>query len=123
MGASVGSEGPHGRKRHTVVRLVKHVTIPDGTAMHPGQEFVKTWRVRNDSQNPWPQHCELIHVGGETLDIPEDVIIPGGLVPNTGCNVSVNLKAPTDPGRYKGFFRLRRFQLNDGEEEKEGLQR
>ncbi len=29
------------------------VTIPDGTPMSPGQEFVKTWRIRNTGICTW----------------------------------------------------------------------
>mgnify|MGYP001814958231 FL=1 len=43
---------------------VSDVTIPDNTRFDGGEEFVKTWRVRNNGTCPWPQETglSLIHI-------------------------------------------------------------
>jgi hypothetical protein len=52
-------------------------TVPDGQVFPPGAEFVKSWRMCNDGDIPWPDQTELVFVAGERLmgnrDIPHRV--------------------------------------------------
>ncbi|CAM6062657.1 unnamed protein product, partial [Sphagnum tenellum] len=95
-------------------RFVQDVTIFDGTELAPGASFTKIWRLRNSGSLPWPKECRLVYVGGDEelggsvddetsllLELPEQ-----GLAPPEEVNVSVDLVAPMQPGRYVSYWRL-----------------
>src|SRR5919108_5460856 len=39
------------------------VNVPDNTTMTPGQDFIKTWRVKNNGSCPWDPDYELVYAG------------------------------------------------------------
>lgn len=47
--------------------FIEDITVPDGQVFPPGAEFVKTWKMLNDSDKPWPENTELVYVAGDTL--------------------------------------------------------
>lgn len=68
--------------------------------------MVKTWRVVNSGKVAWPQGCRVVCVGGDRMMAPfAGVEVPSHPVGST-CDVSVQLRAPTKPGRYVGYWRL-----------------
>ena len=80
-------------------------SVPDGSQMTAGQDFVKTWKVKNTGACSWSTGYQLIHAYGEKL---------GGLatalttevLPNTEVEISINLKAPEKSGTYGSYWRL-----------------
>lgn len=90
------------------LRFVKDITFPNDTSVHPGAQFVKVWRVRNDGAYPWPQGAVLVPAGGDDLTVPGTapvrVELPT-LLPDQETDLSVELVAPTRPGRYTAYFR------------------
>jgi len=92
-------------------RFVADVTIPDGSIMEAGQVFVKTWRMRNEGTAPWETNANLAFVGGDSLSSVDTVVVPGPVAPGQDVDLSVEMTAPTKPGRYVGYWRL---QLADG---------
>jgi hypothetical protein len=46
-----------------MARFVKDVTFPDGTTVQPGSVFLKTWRIRNDGTQRWPDNVVLTCAG------------------------------------------------------------
>lgn len=86
-------------------RFVSHVTIPDDTQCVPGQEFIKSWRLRNTGPCRWPEGTRLIHVGGALFRGECEVLVPS-LEPNEETEVSVSLLAPEAPGHYVCYWRL-----------------
>jgi len=92
-----------------IARHVKDVTVQDGTEIPAGTAFVKTWRLRNEGP-AWPAGCRLLFVSrnGDNMNGPESVPVPseGPVQPSEEVDISVNLVAPAQPGRYIGFWRL-----------------
>lgn len=89
-------------------RFVKDVGLQEGAELAPGSTFVKTWRFRNEGGIPWPEGCSLVFVSrfeGDRMGAPESVPVPSAAV-NEEVDVSVTMIAPTEPGRYAGFWRL-----------------
>ncbi|KAF9469784.1 hypothetical protein BDZ94DRAFT_1286368 [Collybia nuda] len=90
--------------------FISDVTVPDGQTFPPGAEFMKCWRMINDSKQDWPESTELVFVAGVPLakeNRPQNV--PVGVVKG-GAEVDLwtgELKAPDFPGRYVGYWRLR----------------
>src|SRR5262245_21217234 len=44
-----------------VLEFVADVNIPDGTSMAPGQDFLKTWRVKNSGSCTWDADYKLVY--------------------------------------------------------------
>ena len=124
LGLNFGSQASESSSR-TVTRsalsatFVEDVTVHDGQVLPPGAEFVKIWKVFNDSGREWPANTELVWVAGESFannksgsdkkQDKEDLVAAVGTVP-AGEEVDVwscELKAPEAPGRFVGYWRLK----------------
>jgi len=82
------------------------VNIPDGTTMTPGQDFIKTWRVKNNGSCPWGAGYELAYAGyanqmsGQFQPL-EEVVQPGQEV-----ELSVQFQAPDEAGEYVSAWQM-----------------
>lgn len=81
------------------------VNVPDNTEMQLGQEFVKTWLVKNNGSCSWGPGYKVIFSSGDKLSGVAQpftaVVAPGQEV-----EVSVNFKAPTQAGVYVSSWQL-----------------
>ncbi|KAL5518731.1 hypothetical protein ACEPAH_414 [Sanghuangporus vaninii] len=89
---------------------VSDVNIEDGQVFPAGAEFVKCWRVRNDSETAWPESTCIIFVAGDRMPAFEGAPLSYhvGKV-EEGATVEVtafDMKAPEIPGKYVGYWRL-----------------
>ena len=85
--------------------FVNDVTIPDGTVLSPGKNFVKTWTLMNSGTCAWATGYKLSFIGGESMggtSVPVPQAVPAG----QQTQISVSLTAPTTPGDYTGTWRL-----------------
>ncbi len=87
------------------------VTIPDGTVLKPGEDFVKQWSIKNTGNCTWDEGYTLVYVAGSKPDLDpydfkfkksEDFVSPGESI-----NVGVRLTTPCTPGKYEGHWRMR----------------
>src|SRR5258706_1517983 len=81
------------------------VTIPDGTPMTPGQEFVKTWKIKNTGSCAWGDGYKLIYSYGERMSgqpAPLGTLVAQG----QEIEVSVSFKAPTKVGEYTSAWQM-----------------
>jgi len=82
------------------------VNIPDGTTMTPGQDFIKTWRVKNSGSCTWGAGYELVYAGyadpmaGQFQPL-EEVVQPGQEV-----ELSVQFQAPDEAGEYVSAWQM-----------------
>jgi len=86
--------------------FVADLTIPDGTRLEPGVEFVKTWRLRNVGTPPWTEGFCLAHVSGERMSAPASIYVPE-TKPGEMADISVSMKAPSATGSYRSDWQLR----------------
>lgn len=85
------------------------ITIPDGTILKPGEDFVKTWQVRNTGTCTWDEGYVLVFIGGDRALDPvnyefkraSDFVAAG-----TSVQLSVPLTAPLNPGSYQATWRM-----------------
>lgn len=93
--------------------FVSDTTVPDGQIFPPGAEFVKSWRMLNDGEKPWPETTQIRFVAGESFSSETDssmVVKVGRVDPGEALDVwTGDLKAPDAPGRYVSYW-----QLTDG---------
>lgn len=88
-----------------LAQFVRDVTIPDGTVFAPGTAFTKTWRLRNIGTCTWSGYSVVFDSGnamGGTSPTPLPTVAPGQEV-----DVSINMVAPSTPGDYRGYWRIR----------------
>lgn len=87
------------------VAFLADVTIPDNTTLDPGQKFTKTWRLQNDGTCTWDSNYTIYFYSGEKMSGPSSqkmVAIP--VPPGKTIEISVDLTAPKEPGKYKGYW-------------------
>ncbi len=85
--------------------FVSDVTVPDGTQFTPGQQFGKTWRIRNSGTCAWTSSYQLVFVRGTNM-AAESLAVPATAAGAT-VDLQLPMTAPTTPGSYTGFYRLR----------------
>lgn len=85
--------------------LTVDVNIPDGTQMSPGQDFIKTWRIRNTGTCPWGAGYGLVFGYGTKMD-GQPVAFTVTVNPGEEVEVSVHFKAPNNPGEYLSSWRV-----------------
>lgn len=85
--------------------MLEDVTVPDGTEMTPGQDFVKTWKLKNTGSCTWGAGYEVIYAYGEKMaGVAEP--LPTAVIPRDEVEVSVRFKAPDTAGEYTSTWRL-----------------
>ncbi|HEX8992498.1 MAG TPA: NBR1-Ig-like domain-containing protein [Anaerolineales bacterium] len=85
--------------------FVNDVTIPDGTVLEPGKNFVKTWTVMNNGSCAWDASYKLTFVSGNSMggtSVPVPLNVPAG----QQTRISVSLITPSTPGDYTGSWQL-----------------
>jgi len=86
-------------------KWVTDVTVPDGTEMTTGQDFVKTWKVRNTGSCTWGTGYTLIHGYDERLDGVAEPLTTA-VAPGEEVEVSVRFKAPANTGEHRSYWRM-----------------
>jgi len=82
------------------------VTVPDGTPLTPGQDFVKTWKIKNSGICPWGDGYGLIYAGYADKMGGEPVPLGTLVAVKQEIDVSVNFKAPTKVGEYTSAWQM-----------------
>jgi hypothetical protein len=90
--------------------FVADISVPDNTVMAPGQEFVKTWKVKNTGSCNWTRGYTIVPAYGEKMS-GVATALSAEVLSNQEVEISVILKAPQTPGTYSGYWRL---QNNNG---------
>ncbi|PWB77366.1 MAG: hypothetical protein C3F07_02270 [Anaerolineales bacterium] len=87
--------------------FVSDVTYPDGTVVSRGNTFTKTWRIKNTGTCTWTNSYALVFVSGEKFGAKNAVSLQTSVEPGKTVDLSVQLTAPNQDGRYRGFWQLR----------------
>lgn len=81
------------------------VNIPDGTQMTPGQEFVKTWKIKNAGICTWGAGYKVVYSSGDQMS-GQPQPLSGVIGPGQEVEISVQFKAPTKVGAYSSAWTL-----------------
>lgn len=110
MGSMVGGKGRGCGEGKLASRFVSDVSIFDGTQMEPGTKFTKIWKMKNAGEVAWPPGCILQFVGGDQMGAPQMTLISADdqrpILPGEEIDVAVDMCAPSDIGRYLGYWRI-----------------
>lgn len=85
---------------------VADVTIPDDTIMLPGQQFVKTWRVKNTGTTSWNSKFKLEFIEGVAMTHQTSHTMPT-VPPGSETEISLSLTAPTQKGTHFGDWKIK----------------
>jgi Ig-like domain from next to BRCA1 gene len=85
--------------------LIRDESIPAGTVMEPGQEFTKIWKVENSGTCDWVYLYRLVFISGDRMG-GESSGLGKVIAPGKWTQLSVGLKAPSEPGTYTGNWRF-----------------
>jgi hypothetical protein len=73
--------------------------------MDPGTQFTKTWQVANTGTCDWLYLYELVFVSGDRMG-GNSKRLSTKVPPQEWRQLSVDLDAPDNPGKYTGTWRL-----------------
>ncbi len=90
-----------------IAYFVDDVTVPDGTVLTPGQAFTKTWRIKNVGTCSWTPSYAVVFSSGNSMNGPATQALAGNVNPGQTVDISINLTAPSTPGDYTGYWKLR----------------
>ena len=97
---------PNGTACTDQIEFVSDVTILDNTELLAGQDFIKTWRIKNIGTCTWTPQYALAFVVGDQMNGVSPLPLTSSTAPGGTLDVSVNLKAPSTTGTYKGNWKL-----------------
>jgi hypothetical protein len=83
------------------------VTVSDGMRFHPGDGFVKTWRLVNAGTCPWTQGYAVVWFSGDDLGLRHEESFRNIVPPGESIDLSVDMAAPAQPGAYQSNWKLR----------------
>lgn len=86
-------------------QFVRDVSIPDGSQITPGASFTKTWRLKNAGACSWSGYT-LIFDSGDLMSATSPQSMPS-VATGQEVDLSVNFIAPTTPGTYRSYWRIR----------------
>lgn len=81
-------------------------TIPDGTNFLPGETFTMTWQVQNAGEATWTTGYWLRFFAGNTFGAPTEVPLGQEVLPNQIAEITLRMRAPTQPGEYRSNWVL-----------------
>ncbi len=82
-------------------------TIPDNTTFNPNESFTKSWRLKNIGTCTWNTNYQLVFYDGDKMSGPSTQNLTQSVSPGEQVDISVDLKAPSSGGTYKGTWRIR----------------
>ncbi|MBM3145234.1 MAG: hypothetical protein FJ010_09745 [Chloroflexi bacterium] len=84
-------------------------SIADGAVIFINREFTQTFRLKNTGNCIWDRNYELRFIEGDLLNAGASIVmVPEGTVPTWGyANVDVLMRAPAEPGTYKGYWMIK----------------
>ena len=86
--------------------FVADVNVPDDTSMSPGQDFVKTWKVKNSGSCPWGAGYKLVYAGYADDMSGQFQPLSGVIQPGQEVEVSVQFKAPDAADQYLSAWQI-----------------
>jgi len=87
--------------------LTVDVNVPDNTIMSPGQDFIKTWLVKNSGACPWGAGYVLTYAGYSNSMSGQFIAMDEVIQPGQEVEVSVQFKAPAETGEYLSAWTMK----------------
>ena len=101
------SGGPTSPSRCDAAQFLADVTYADGSIVPRNNTFVKIWRIKNTGTCAWTTSYALVFTGGDSLNGPSAVGMPGTVNPGQYIEIPVTFTEPNKDGNYRGYWKLR----------------
>ena len=85
--------------------FIRDVNYPSGTTVSPGEEFVKTWKVKNTGTCEWQYNYGMAIVVDNDFDSSWNPL-GRNVQPGQWAEVSVIVTAPKHDGTFTGYWRM-----------------
>lgn len=93
-----------------LAEFVTDVSVKDGTEFVAGDQFTKTWRIKNIGSCSWTTSYSLYFYSGNSMSGPASIAIPGTIKPGHTVDLTVSLVAPANTGDFTGNWMLKSSQ-------------
>lgn len=87
--------------------FIADISYPDGSSVARGTTFTKIWRIKNVGTCTWTTSYALVYASGEKFGAQTAVSLPGNIGPGQNVDLPIQLTAPDQNGRFKGYWSLR----------------
>ena len=84
---------------------VADTSVPDNTEMSPGQNFEKTWSIKNTGTCTWGEGYSIVFGYGEEMG-GQAQALPSVVLPEESVEIVVIFSAPLLTGEHKSFWRM-----------------
>jgi len=111
-GTSTATPQPTGQYANCMSASLVSENPPDKTIFYPSDTFFKTWHIQNTSECNWNTNYKLVFWSGDQMDGFSSYNLPLDILAGESADISIQLKAPTAAGTYKGEWKL---QTPDGQ--------
>lgn len=81
-------------------------TIPDGTIMQPGENFRKTWTLKNSGTCTWNSAYKIVYWSGDMMGGLAEYKFPEDTAPGDEVNITLLMKAPSSNGNFTSYWKL-----------------
>jgi Ig-like domain-containing protein len=85
--------------------FVSDVSIPDNTPVNAGQNFTKTWKVKNSGTCAWDAGFKFAFTGGDAMN-GTTYTLPSSIAAGAVTDISVPMTAPNKTGNVRGNWRM-----------------
>jgi hypothetical protein len=82
-------------------------TVKDNTVFEPGETFTKTWRLKNVGTCTWNTGYDFVFASGDRMSGAKVTDLDQRVRPGEYVDLEVDLKAPSSPDTYTGYWKLR----------------
>ena len=87
--------------------FIVDINVPDGTKFQAGKHFQKTWRIENTGKTTWTGQYALVFIDGDLMGASSVIALPQEVKPWEKVSITVDMVAPSKPGKYTGYWKLR----------------
>lgn len=87
-------------------KLIRHITIPDGSFIPRNTSFTKVWRIQNTGSCTWDSSISIAPTGQYNPFFGTPVPLPQKVKPGKTIDLAVNLLTPGIEGNYTGYWIL-----------------
>lgn len=88
-------------------QFIGDITVKDGTTLYAGENFVKTWQVKNIGSCSWTKDYKTFFFGGNQMSAGSAIAFPQVVNPGESVNLSVSMVAPSNTGDFSGSWMLK----------------
>ncbi len=88
--------------------FVADVNFPDGSVVKPGEQFIKTWRLKNTGKTTWTKDFAVLYLEGVLLGSGDQLLfkLPAEVKPGELADVSVPFTAPMETGSFGSYWKM-----------------